>query len=637
MMHWPLEKWSVERSADLYGVRSWGGGYFDVAPSGELVIAPFADKTVTVPIPEIIAGMENRDLTFPILLRIKNILDGQIALLHETFKKAIDEFGYQGQFRGVYPVKVNQQQQVIEEIARYGSRYHHGLEVGSKAELIAAMAYLRDPEACLVCNGYKDKDFIDLALYARKIGFNCVIVIEMPAELDLVLERSNFLGIRPQLGVRIKVSALVGGHWAESAGDLSIFGLSTAEVVEAVETLKRAGMLDCLRLLHFHLGSQIPNIRDIRVAVQEACRMYAELVREGCRMGYLDLGGGLAVDYDGSHTNFLSSRNYTLTEYCADIIETVMGALDDLGIDHPHIITESGRATVAYYSVLLFNALDVSRPVCGPIPEEIPEDYPEAIHNLLEAYKTLTVKNLQECYNDAIYYRDELRQLFRHGRCSLRERAMGETLFWALMRAVQEKSAEYPNPPSAFSDLDRALASVYYCNMSVFQSLPDAWAIAHLFPIMPVHRLGEQPTVKGFLADITCDCEGKIDRFIDPRGVKRVLDLHPLVPGENYYLGAFLVGAYQETLGDLHNLFGDTNVVSVRINEDGSYDFVRELEGDSVADILSYVEYDPKEVLDGFRRGAEQAVREGRIDSRERGKIMRAYEKALRGYTYLKR
>jgi len=637
MMHWPLEKWSVERSADLYGVRNWGGGYFDVTASGDLAIHPFADKNVRVPIPEIIAGMENRDLTFPILLRIENILDGQISLLHETFKKTIDEFGYKDQFRGVYPVKVNQQQQVIEEISRYGERYHHGLEVGSKAELIAAMAYLRDPEACLVCNGYKDKDFIDLALYARKVGLNSIIVIEMPAELDLVLERSKALGIRPQLGVRIKVSALVGGHWAESAGDLSIFGLTTAEVVQAIETMKKADMLDCLRLLHFHLGSQIPNIRDIRVAVQEACRMYGELVREGCRMGYLDLGGGLAVDYDGSHTNFMSSRNYSLDEYCADIIETVMATLDDLEIEHPHVITESGRATVAYYSVLLFNVLDVSRPACGPVPEEIPEDYPEAIHNLLEAYKTLTVKNIQEGYNDAIFYRDEVRQLFRLGRCGLRERAVGETIFWALMKAIQDKSIEYPTPPSGLSDLDRALASVYYCNMSVFQSLPDAWAIAHLFPLMPVHRLAEQPTVKGFLADITCDCEGKIDRFIDPRGVKRVLDLHALNPGENYYLGAFLVGAYQETLGDLHNLFGDTNVVSIRIHEDGSYDFVRELEGDSVADVLSYVEYDPKEILEGFRRTAEQAVREGRLDSRERGKIMRAFEKGLRGDTYLKR
>lgn len=630
-----LEKWTAERSAELYGVDNWGNGYFRVTPEGLLGITPLPGSEVCVPIMDIIGGLQERGLGLPVLLRVENLLDAQITLLHESFAAAIATLGYGGEFRGVYPVKVNQQQQVLEEIAKVGGRFNHGFEVGSKAELIAALSFLNNPRACLVCNGYKDKDYIDLALYACKMGFLCFLVLEMPSELPLILERSRALGIEPRIGVRIKVSSQAGGHWAESAGDLSIFGLSTAEVVDAVDLLRAQNMLHCMQFLHFHLGSQIPNIRDIRIAVREATRMYAELVAEGCPMGFLDLGGGLAVDYDGSHTNYPSSRNYTLQEYCMDIVESVMSTLDERGIPHPHIITESGRATVAYYSVLLFNVLDVSRLEDRPVPEKLSPDEPEAIHNLLEVYHSLSLKNLQECYNDAIYYRDEVRQLFRLGQCTLRQRALSDTIFWAVIRSIAQRLPGMKNPPSALKDIDLALASIYYCNMSVFQSLPDAWAIGHLFPIMPVHRLNEEPTETAILADITCDSDGKLDRFIDIHGEKRVLELHSLQCGQPYYLGAFLVGAYQETLGDLHNLFGDTNVVSVRINEDGTYDLTRELEGDSVADVLSYVEFDPKQVLENFRKVAEAGVREGKISPQERFLIMRAYERGLRGYTYL--
>ena len=588
-----------------------------------------------MPIPSIISGLQERGLGLPVLLRIENLLDAQISLLHDSFASAIKTLQYNGEFRGVYPVKVNQQQQVLEEIAKVGDRYNHGYEVGSKAELIAALSFLKNPKACLVCNGYKDRDYIDLALYACKMGFLCFLVLEMPSELPLILDRAKALGIKPRIGVRIKVSTQAGGHWAESAGDLSIFGLSTAEVVDVLDLLRGQSMLDCVQLLHFHLGSQIPNIRDIRTAVHEATRMYAELAKEGCAMGYLDLGGGLAVDYDGSHTNYASSRNYSLEEYCTDIVESVMATMDEHDLPHPHIITESGRATVAYYSVLLFNVLDVSRLEDRAVPQTLDEDDPEAIHNLLEVYNSLSLKNLQECYNDAIYYRDQMRQLFRLGQCSLRQRAMSDTIFWAVIRSIAEKLPEMKNPPSALKDVDLALASIYYCNMSVFQSLPDAWAIGHLFPIMPVHRLDECPEEQAILADITCDSDGKLDSFIDIHGVKRVLELHSIKPCEPYYLGAFLVGAYQETLGDLHNLFGDTNVVSVRINEDGTYDFIRELEGDSVADVLSYVEFEPKQVLENFRKVAEQGVRTGKISPQERFMIMRAYERGMRGYTYL--
>ena len=630
-----LEKWTVDRSVELYGVDNWGGGYFKVTPEGKLGITPFPDKEICVPIQSIISGLQERGLGLPVLLRIENLLDAQISLLHASFAKSINELQYQGEFRGVYPVKVNQQQQVLEEIAKVGGPFNHGFEVGSKAELIAALSFLRNPKACLVCNGYKDQDYIDLALYACKMGFLSFLVLEMPSELPLILERSRVLNIKPRIGVRIKVSTQAGGHWAESAGDLSIFGLSTSEVVDVIDLMRSQSMLDCVQLLHFHLGSQIPNIRDIRTAVHEAARMYAELAKEGCAMGFLDLGGGLAVDYDGSHTNFASSRNYTLEEYCTDIVESVMATVDEHDLPHPHIITESGRATVAYYSVLLFNVMDVSRLENRAVPKTLDEDDPEAVHNLLDVYNSLSLKNMQECYNDAIYYRDQIRQLFRLGQCSLRQRAVSDTIFWAVIRSIAEKLPEMKNPPSALRDVDLALASIYYCNMSVFQSLPDAWAISHLFPIMPLHRLDEMPTEQAILADITCDSDGKLDNFIDIHGVKRVLELHTLNHCEPYYLGAFLVGAYQETLGDLHNLFGDTNVVSVRINEDGTYDLIRELEGDSVADVLSYVEFEPKQVLENFRKVAELGVREGKISPQERFMIMRAYERGMRGYTYL--
>lgn len=636
-----LQRWSAEDSAELYGIRNWGLGYFDVSAEGDVVVRPFgAKKSITVSIPEIIRGMRERGLDMPVLLRIENILDSQISLLHETFSKAIARLGYKGAYRGVFPIKVNQQQQVVEKIAHFGARYHHGLEVGSKAELVAAISQMRDSEACLICNGYKDEEFIDLGLYARKMGFNCFFVVEMPTELELILERSQLMGVKPLIGVRAKLSAKGSGHWQDSGGERSAFGLSSAQVVDVVDRLRACDMLDCFRLLHFHIGSQVPNIRDIRAAAMEGSRVYAGLVAEGAPMGYLDLGGGLAVDYDGSRTNFVSSRNYTLDEYCTDVLEAVMTILDECGVEHPHIITESGRATVAYYSILLFNILDVSRIEYGEAPLDalmVNENDPEPIKNLGEVYSHITLRNLQECYNDAIYYRDEMRQHFLHGRVTLRQRTVAERLFWAVVKRVAQEKNRLPKPPKDLAEIDYALADIYYGNFSVFQSLPDSWAIDQLFPIMPVHRLNEFPQRQAILSDITCDSDGRIDRFIDPYGVKSTLDVHTIEEGEEYYLGVFLVGAYQETLGDLHNLLGDTNVVSVRVNEDGSFEFVREIKGDSVADILSYVEYDPRRILDDLRQMAEKAVRDGSITPADRFKILQAFEDGLRGYTYFER
>jgi arginine decarboxylase len=634
-----LERWTVEKSADLYGIHSWGAGYFNISEKGEVVITPSRNegKETAISLVDVISGIKARGLDMPVLLRVENILDSQISIIHETFGTAMSNLGYKGCYRGVYPIKVNQQREVVEEVTKFGSRYHHGLEAGSKAELVVALAVLKDPEACLVCNGYKDEEFIDLGLYARKMGFKVFFVVEMPSELTLILERAAALNIRPLIGVRIKLSSTAGGHWTESCGDRSIFGLNISQLVDVVDELKAREMLDCLQLLHYHIGSQVPNIRDIRSAALEASQVYTGLVNEGAQMGHLDLGGGLAVDYDGSHTNFVHSRNYSLDEYCSDVVETIMTCMDANGIEHPAIITESGRATVAYYSMLLFNILDVSRFQALALPETMPEQLPELIQNMAEVLKSISVRNIQECYNDAIYYRDEIRQLFKHGDISLRDRALGEMMFWHAMQRIAAESKKMKHIPQDMKDIDTVLADIYYGNFSVFQSLPDAWAIDHHFPVMPIHRLNEEPTRQGIIADITCDCDGKIDKFIDIHGVKNALSLHELKNDEEYYLGVFLVGAYQETLGDLHNLLGDTNVVSIRVDEAGDYTFVREIEGDSVADVLTYVEYDPKQMVVEFRQTAEEAIRKGLITPLERHQIMNAFEAGLRGYTYFER
>lgn len=633
-----LQQWSIDDSAELYGIRNWGAGYFDITDHGDVAIHPFGrGSNVAVSIPEVIRELKERGLELPVLLRIENILDSQISSLHNSFRDAIKSLGYKAEYRGVFPIKVNQQQQVLEEIANFGSSFHHGFEVGSKAELIAAISQMRDHTACLVCNGYKDEEFIDLGLHAMRMGFNCIFVMEMGWELATLLERADLLGVEPQIGVRVKLSAKGGGHWTASGGERSSFGLSMSQITDIIDTLKEQNKLHCLKLLHYHLGSQIPNIRNIRSAVQEASRVYAELVQEGAPMGYIDLGGGLAVDYDGSHTNYVSSRNYSVNEYAMDVVEAVMTTLDKQDIPHPHIITESGRAVVAYYSVLLFNILDVSKIEDGNVPKEIPEDTPEPIANMYEAYKSLTLRNIQEAYNDALFYRDEVRRMFLDGRVNLRQRTLADNLFWAITKTVAKLKDKLKIVPKELEEIDTALADIYYANFSVFQSLPDSWAIDQLFPVMPLHRLKEEPSRYAIISDITCDSDGKLDTFIDPKGQKPLLDLHPMKNGDEYYLGAFLVGAYQETLGDLHNLFGDTNVVSVRMYEDGNYEFVREIQGDTVGELLEYVEYDQRRIMEDLRSMAEQSVREGRITATERYDLLQAFYDGLRGYTYFER
>ncbi len=625
--------WEYKQSAKLYGIEGWSNDYFGLSSDG-LVTAK--TLTTSVPLMDIVNGMEERDLQMPVLLRIENILDAQIQRLNEAFREAIKDLNYQGSYRGVYPIKVNQQAQVVEEIADFGSRYKHGFEVGSKPEMIAALSTLEEMGGLIICNGYKDQEFIDLGLWAIKLGFLCIFVIETPPELSLIIERSKSLGIEPMIGMRVKMSSKISGHWNSSSGERSVFGLTTTQLIDVVDCLKQEQMLHCLQLLHCHLGSQIPNIQEIRNGVVEACRYYADLVNEGAELKYIDLGGGLAVDYTGMQSNDEQSRNYSLAEYCEDVVDTLKQTLDNYHIDHPIIVTESGRATVAYASVLIFNILDTTRFEPTQITPQKEDEHP-ALTKMRSVNSYLTPEKVQECYNDTNYYRNEIHELFRRGQINLRTQSVAENLFLDTLQQISNMLDKLERIPPDLEDLKLSLSDIYYGNFSLFQSLPDIWAIDQLFPVMPIHRLNERPDRQAVLADITCDCDGKIDCFIGHQETSKTLPLHSLIEGEEYYLGVFLVGAYQETLGDLHNLFGDTNVVSVRLNRDGSFDFVKEIHGDTIADVLSYVEYQPKEMQLRYRNKAERAVKEGRISARERQQMIKAFNASLQGYTYYER
>ena len=615
-------------------MESWGHKFFGVNKDGHVTVKlEDGERTAKVSLHDVVEGLRDRGTHLPVLLRFRDLLHSRITEINEAFQEAIRVTKYQGNYRGVYPIKVNQQRQVIEEIAEFGKRYHYGLEAGSKPELIAALAHMHDTEAYIVCNGYKDEEFIDLALHSQKMGMKIMLVLEMPSELNLILERSRKIGVLPNLGIRIRLSTKGSGHWQESAGDKSVFGLNAAQVIDVVDSLKESGHLACLKMLHYHQGSQIPNIAAIREGATEAVRIYCDLVKEGAPMGVLDMGGGMAVDYDGSHTNFASSCNYSIQEYCTDIVEVVAQQCDRVGVKHPNLISESGRAVVSYYSVLIFNILDVTSSQTSDKEPVMPEKAPQNLTNLFHVNKTLSKKNLQESMNDAVYYRDQVRAMFLYGAATLRERGLAEAWYWHILTRISNMISDMDDVPEELVELSNGLADFYYGNFSLFQSLPDSWAIDQLFPILPIHRLDEKPKHRAVLADITCDCDGKIDRFIDKEDVAKILPLHELKPDEPYYIGIFLVGAYQETLGDLHNLLGDTNVVGVHL-EKGKPVYTHEVEGDTVADVLTYVEFDPKELISKFRSFAERAVNDGRISPKERKEIMDLYRDGLGGYTY---
>ncbi|HOE36875.1 MAG TPA: biosynthetic arginine decarboxylase [Kiritimatiellia bacterium] len=630
-----LDGWDNIRSSELYGVEAWGNGYFHITEDGYAAVKLQNEQgPVSVKFHDIVRGLYQRGFSLPVLLRFSDLLAARIRAINEAFAKAIADSGYAGSYRGVYPIKVNQQHQTVADVVRLGAPFHHGLEAGSKAELIAALGYLHDPAAYIICNGYKDAEFIDLALFSLKMGLQTILVLEMPGELDLLLERAAKQNIRPRIGIRVKLASSVGGKWAESGGEGSVFGLTPPQVIAAVDRLRELEMLDCLELVHYHLGSQVPNIREIREAVREAAQYYTGLVKEGAKMGILDIGGGLAIDYDGSRCNCASSANYDVAEYAADVVEGVMDICDKSGVPHPVLISESGRALVGYYSVLLVNVLNTRAIEVPDPPKPLPKPIPEPIRNLMEVAANLRTRNLGEFYNDAIFYREEIQKAFKHGDITLRQHAVADRLFWHILTRIKAEVPKLRFVPDDMRDLEELMADIYYCNFSIFQSLPDSWAIDQLFPVMPIQRLNEKPTRLAVLSDITCDCDGKIDHFVSMPDNRGALPVHGVGPDEDYILAIFLVGAYQETLGDLHNLFGDTNVASIHVDDAGEITYAEEFDGDSVGDVLSYVEYNPQGLLARFRELAEEAVRQKRISATERREILDAYENGLRGYTY---
>ncbi|HEY1243184.1 MAG TPA: biosynthetic arginine decarboxylase [Bryobacteraceae bacterium] len=629
----PTERWTPQVASDLYDVPSWGKGYFSVGDNGQVRVHPEKDPARFIDLKQLVDTLVLRGINLPILVRFADILKHRLGELHAAFETAIAEHKYQGGYTCVYPIKVNQQRQVVEEVLEFGKPYNFGLEAGSKPELMAVMA-LADNDTPIVCNGFKDDEYIEMAMLAQKMGRKIIPVVEKYTELHLILKYSARVGVRPSIGLRVKLASRGSGKWKSSGGYRSKFGLSATEAMRALQELKDLGMADCLNLLHFHLGSQITNIRQIKAAVNESVRVYVDLARAGAGLRYLDVGGGLGIDYDGSQTDFESSVNYTLQEYANDIIYHVQNVCDEVNVPHPTIVTESGRAIAAYHSVLVFNVLGVAGMGEADVPAELPPDAEQPLIDLLETNRNLSSKNMLESYHDAQQALDQALNLFSLGYLSLEQRCIAENIYWSISRKIQKQARELDYFPEELEGIEAMLSDTYFCNFSLFQSMPDSWAIKQLFPLMPIHRLDEEPSRHAVLGDITCDSDGKVDAFIDRRDVKRTLLLHPFSGGD-YYLGAFLLGAYQEILGDLHNLFGDTNTVHVRLGAAGEVILDSVIKGDTVREVLNYVQFSSEQLVTKLRRDVESALREGRLTYEETGGLLHFYEEGLHGYTYL--
>lgn len=629
-----LRTWSIEDSLDLYKVRLWGAGFFGINPKGNVAVTPRGPDGAALDLKSLVDELTQRGIDPPILIRFSDVIRSRIKQMNEAFAKAFEDHEYKGAYMGVYPIKVNQQRHVVEEIIRYGEEYRFGLEAGSKPELLAVLAMLDSSEPLIICNGYKDNEYIEMALWGTKLGKRVVLVVEQFGELERIIDRAQAMNVAPNIGFRMKLTARGSGRWQESAGSRSKFGLTVTEILRGVEMLRQVNMLDRLVLTHFHLGSQITNIRSIKEALAEACRIYLELSKLGAGLKYFDVGGGMAVDYDGSSSNFPSSANYTLDEYTSDIVHALTEACEEASVPHPAIVTECGRALTAYQSVLICNVLGVTELAQDPVPKQLPDEAHAVLHNMLEMFETISAKNLQESYHDALHMRDEAMSLFNLGYLTLADCGIIEAIFWASCRKIARIMREGEYYAEELEGLAALLADTFVCNFSAFQSVPDCWAVGQLFPVMPIHRLNEEPVRRGVLADITCDSDGKIDRFIDLRDVKQTLELH-YPNGEEYYLGIFMMGAYQEILGDMHNLFGDTNAVHVSVGDDGEYYVDHVIDGDSVHDVLQYVEYSQDDLIARLRRTAEAAVRANAITFKESAELLRRYELGLKGYTYL--
>ncbi|HLP91621.1 MAG TPA: biosynthetic arginine decarboxylase [Nostocaceae cyanobacterium] len=625
--------WKIEDSEDLYRIQGWGQPYFSINAAGHVTVSPKGDRGGSLDLFDLVNALKQRNLGLPLLIRFSDILEDRIERLNACFAKAIARYNYPGVYRGVFPVKCNQQRHLIEDLVRFGKPHQFGLEAGSKPELMIALASLDTPGALLVCNGYKDREYIETAMLAQKLGQTPIIVLEQIEEVDLVISVSHQLGIKPILGIRAKLSTQGMGRWGTSTGDRAKFGLTIPEIMGAVNKLKEANLIDSLQLLHFHVGSQISAINVIKDAIQEASRIYVELAALGADMKYLDVGGGLGVDYDGSQTNFYASKNYNMQNYANDIVAELKDTCSERQIPVPTLISESGRAIASHQSILIFDVLSTSEVPPDP-PEPPQEGESQIISYLWETYQSINKENYQEFYHDAAQFKEEAISRFNLGILRLQERAKAERLYWACCRKILDIIRHQDYVPDELEDLEKIMASIYYVNLSVFQSAPDCWAIDQLFPIMPIHRLDQEPTCRGILADLTCDSDGKIDRFIDLRDVKSVLELHKFNPNEPYYLGMFLNGAYQEIMGNLHNLFGDTNAVHIQLTPKG-YQIEHVVKGDTMSEVVSYVQYDSEDLVESIRQRCENALEEKRITLAESQRLLQTYEQSLRRYTYL--
>jgi arginine decarboxylase len=626
--------WSVEESEKLYRIRGWGEPYFSVNAAGHVTVAPKGDRGGSLDLYDLVQSLQQRDIHAPLLIRFSDILADRIERLNACFAKAIARYNYPGRYKGVFPIKCNQQRHLVEDLVRFGQPHQFGLEAGSKPELLIAIATLNTPGALLICNGYKDLEYVETAMLSQRLGHQSIIVIEQPEEVHLVIEASHALQIQPILGIRAKLSAKGIGRWGNSAGDRAKFGLTIPEVVVAVEQLREVGLLSALQLLHFHIGSQISAISVIKDALREASQIYVELARLGANMQFLDVGGGLGVDYDGSKSNSAASKNYNMQNYANDVVAEVKEACVEAHLPVPTLISESGRAIASHQSVLIMNVLG-SSDTQDLTPEPAQAEDHLIIRNLYETYQSIDPGNYQEAYHDALQFKEEAVSLFGFGYLSLKERAKVEGLCGACCAKILAIARQANDVADDLEDLEQRMASLYYTNLSVFQSAPDTWAIDQLFPIMPIHRLHEEPTQRGTLVDLTCDSDGKINQFIHSRDTKTILELHPLKPNEPYYLGMFLNGAYQEVMGNLHNLFGDTNVVHIDLTPMG-YDIAHVVKGDTIQEVLGYVQYDTDDLIEEIRKQSEVALYKEQITLPEAQLLLKNYERSLRSYTYLK-
>ena len=629
-----MRKWRIEDSEELYNITGWGTSYFGINDKGHVVVTPRRDG-VTVDLKELVDELQLRDVASPMLIRFPDILDNRIEKMSSCFKQAAEEYGYKAENFIIYPIKVNQMRPVVEEIISHGKKFNLGLEAGSKPELHAVIAVNTDSDSLIVCNGYKDESYIELALLAQKMGKRIFLVVEKMNELKLIAKMAIQLNVQPNIGIRIKLASSGSGKWEESGGDASKFGLTSSELLEALDFLESKGMKDCLKLIHFHIGSQVTKIRRIKTALREASQFYVQLHSMGFNVEFVDIGGGLGVDYDGTRSsNSEGSVNYAIQVYEHDSISTLVDVSDKNGIPHPNIITESGRALTAHHSVLIFEVLETATLPEWDDEEEIAPDAHELVQELYGIWDSLNQNKMLEAWHDAQQIREEALDLFSHGIVDLKTRAQIERLYWSITREINQIAAGLKHAPDEFRGLSKLLADKYFCNFSLFQSLPDSWAIDQIFPIMPIQRLDEKPERSATLQDITCDSDGKIANFISTRNVAHYLPVHALKKTEPYYVAVFLVGAYQEILGDMHNLFGDTNAVHVSVNEKG-YNIEQIIDGETVAEVLDYVQYNPKKLVRTLETWVTKSVKEGKISLEEGKEFLSNYRSGLYGYTYL--